>query len=361
MIMTGIENLQTMIEANSAFVITDIKNRRYFTGMETSNGVLVVTKNEAVFMTDFRYITAAKSKIQKPIEVCLLSGTHAESVCKYFKERFSDIKKVYFEAGKLSYIQAKAYIDILPGVEFLNGDSMIFGLRQTKTEEEIGYIIEAQKITDKSFLYISDYIASNWKRGITEKQIAFELEFDMRRNGSGEMPFSIIVASGKNGALPHAVPSDKVIEPGDFITIDYGSSYCGYVSDMTRTVAVEYVTEEQAKVYNIVLEAQLKSIANIKAGITGREADSIARKIISDSGYGDFFGHSLGHSVGLEVHETPNFSQSYDKVICENSVMSVEPGIYIEEKFGVRIEDLVVVKNDGVVDITSSEKKLLIL
>ena len=359
--MSRIEKLQALLNEKSAFIIVDSKNRRYFTGMETSNGVLVVTKELSVFMTDFRYITAAKTNIKKPTDVVLLSGSHSESVKKFFEEKRLDIKTVYFESGRLSYLQAKAYIDAMPEKEFLNGDSAISSLRQTKDEKEIQYVIESQKITDKSFLYIQDFIASNWKKGITEKQIAFELEFDMRRNGSGEMPFSIIVASGANGALPHAVPSDKVIEAGDFITIDYGSSFNGYVSDMTRTVAVGHVSEEQEKVYNIVLEAQMKAIAGIKAGITGKEADSIARDVITEAGYGEYFGHSLGHGVGVEVHEAPNFSQMFEKNICENSIMSVEPGIYMEGKFGVRIEDLVVVKNDGVIDITASDKKLIIL
>ena len=359
--MSRIEKLQALLNEKSAFIIVDSKNRRYFTGMETSNGVLVVTKELSVFMTDFRYITAAKTNIKKPTDVVLLSGSHSESVKKFFEEKRLDIKTVYFESGRLSYLQAKAYIDAMPEKEFLNGDSAISSLRQTKDEKEIQYVIEAQKITDKSFLYIQDFIASNWKKGITEKQIAFELEFDMRRNGSGEMPFSIIVASGANGALPHAVPSDKVIEAGDFITIDYGSSFNGYVSDMTRTVAVGHVSEEQEKVYNIVLEAQMKAIAGIKAGITGKEADSIAREVITEAGYGEYFGQSLGHGVGVEVHEAPNFSQMFEKNICENSIMSVEPGIYMEGKFGVRIEDLVVVKNDGVIDITASDKKLIIL
>lgn len=143
--------------------------------------------------------------------------------------------------------------------------------------------------------------------------------------------------------------------------MDYGSSFNGYVSDMTRTVAVGHISEEQEKVYNIVLEAQMKAIAGIKAGITGKEADSIARDVIAAAGYGEYFGHSLGHGVGVEVHEAPNFSQAFEKTICENSIMSVEPGIYMEGKFGVRIEDLVVVKNDGVIDITNSEKALTIL
>lgn len=359
--MSRIAKLQELLNDSSAFVIVDSKNRRYFTGMETSNGVLVVTRSLSVFMTDFRYITAAKAKIQKPTEVALLPASHSESVRRFFEEKGLEIKTVYFESGRLSYLQAKAYIDAMPDVEFLNGDPAISGLRQAKNEEEILCVREAQKITDNSFLYIKDFIASNWKKGITEKQIAFELEFHMRRNGSGEMPFSIIVASGANGALPHAVPSDKVIEAGDFITMDYGSSFNGYVSDMTRTVAVGHVSEEQEKVYNIVLEAQLKAIAGIKAGITGKEADSLARDVIAAAGYGDYFGHSLGHGVGVEVHEAPNFSQAFDRPICENSIMSVEPGIYLEGKFGVRIEDLVVVNKDGVTDITASEKKLFIL
>lgn len=359
--MKSIKNLQSRIDERSAFIIVDPKNRRYFTGMNTSNGVIVVTKDFAVFFTDFRYITAAKASVGKPFEVGLLPGSHAESVKQLFGEKGFVPKTVYFEADKLSYIQAKAFIDALPGVEFVNGEGVISGLRQAKTEEELGYIKEAQRITDKAFLYIQDYIRSSWKKGITEKQIAFELEFFMRRNGSGEMPFQVIAASGVNGACPHAVPSDKTICEGDFITMDYGSSCNGYASDMTRTVAVGYITEEQEKVYNIVAEAQRAGLDNIKAGITGREADALARDFIEKAGYGEYFGHSLGHGVGLDVHEAPNFSKFYEKMICENSVMSVEPGIYIEGKFGVRIEDLVIVRKDRAEDITGSDSRLIVL
>lgn len=354
-----IEKLKNTLDKNTAVLIVDPANRRYYTGMNTSNGYIVATAEKACFFTDFRYITAAKNKVYKNVSVGLIEKRMAETIKEYLAGL--DIKTVIFEENYLSFAIADGLKKALPEYEFVGGQKKISSFREIKTVDEINAIKAAQKITDDSFLFICDYIRSNKNKGITEKDIALELEFDMRRKGSGAMPFSIIVASGPNSALPHAVPSDRVIGEGDFVTMDYGSSFGGYCSDMTRTIAVGHVTDEMKKIYDTVLEAQMTAINGIKAGITGKEADALARDVITAAGYGEYFGHSLGHSVGLEVHESPNFSQGYLEAIPANTVLSVEPGIYIENFCGVRIEDLVVVKEDGVEDITGSDKSLIIL
>ena len=354
-----IEKLKNSLDKNTAALIVDPANRRYYTGMNTSNGYIVATADKACFFTDFRYITAAKNKVYKNVSVALIEKRMGETIKEYLAGL--GIKTVLFEENYLSYAMADGVKQALPEYEFKGGQKLISSFREIKTADEIAATVEAQKITDASFLHICDYIHENKNKGITEKDIALELEFDMRKKGSGAMPFSIIVASGENSALPHAVPSDRQIREGDFVTMDYGSTFGGYCSDMTRTIAVCHVTDEMKKIYDTVLEAQLTAIKGIKAGIIGKDADSLARDVIVNTGYGQYFGHSLGHSVGLEVHESPNFSQGYLNPIPENAILSVEPGIYIEGFCGVRIEDLVVVKKDGVEDITGSDKSLIIL
>lgn len=357
--MTKIEKLSAKLNRGEAIMLLRPENRRYFTGMTTSNGLLLVTNENAWFFTDFRYIIAAKSIVKSPIEVALFEGGHSATVKKTIESLPYKIERIYFEDTYLSYAAAKAFIDNIPNVEFVAGEALVSILRKEKTEEEIAVIKEAQNITDAAFSDILDYIASNKNKGITEKDIAFELEFNMRRRGACGLAFETIVASGINGACCHAVPSDKQIASGEMITMDFGACFDGYMSDMTRTVAVGEISEDKEKIYNIVLEAQLNAINNIKAGLTGKQCDAFARDVITNAGYGNDFGHSLGHGVGLEVHEGPNFSAMNEGIINVNAIMSVEPGIYLENNCGVRIEDLVVVKEDGVIDLTQSPKQLI--
>jgi len=357
--MTRIEKLQKKLTKGEAILLLRPENRRYFTGMYTSNGVLLVSFDSAWFYTDFRYIYAAKSKIPSEIKVEMLDGGHAQSVKKTVDSLEYKIEKIYFEDSYLSYSAAKGFMDKLVGIEFCDGEDLVTALRREKTQDEIDATVQAQKITDDSFTYILDYISSNKKKGITEKDIAFELEFAMRKRGASGLAFETIIASGVNGACCHAVPSDKQIVEGEMITMDFGACYADYMSDMTRTVAVGDISEEKEKIYNIVLDAQLNALKNIKAGLTGVQCDDFARDVIKKAGYGDAFGHSLGHGTGLEIHEAPNFSQSFSGTINVNSIMSVEPGIYLEYNCGVRIEDLVVVKEDGVINLTNSPKNLI--
>ena len=357
--MTRVQLLAKKLAEGEAIVLESPENRRYFTGMNTSNGMFVATCDYAAFFTDFRYITDARNRVAEGIDVQLFDGGHASTLKKAIEGR--NISKIYFEQSLLSYAQAKAFMDALPSVEFCGGEALALDLRMIKSDDEIENIKAAQRITDLGYSHMLDFIADNISKGITEKDIAFELEYFMRRNGSGVMPFDIIAASGENTSKPHAVPTDRVIREGDFVTMDFGSTFNGYCSDMTRTVAVGYVTDEMEKVYNTVAEAQQKALDNIHAGLTGVACDAFARDVIKQAGYGDYFGHSLGHSVGLQVHESPNFSPAYIKPIPAGTVMSVEPGIYLADQFGVRIEDLVIVGENGVEDITGSDKHLTVI
>lgn len=230
-------------------------------------------------------------------------------------------------------------------------------LRAVKTEEELGFIEAAQSVTDKGFEYIQTKIAE----GVTEKEIALELEFFMRRNKADGLAFNIIAVSGKNSSLPHGVPTDKPLEKGDFLTLDFGAGYKGYCSDMTRTVALGYVSEEQRLVYETVLKAQKAAIEVIREGAVCCEVDKTARDLIAAAGFGECFGHGLGHSLGIEIHEAPSCNTRDTTPMAAGTVMTVEPGIYIEGKFGVRIEDMVVVTKEGCRNLTKSPKELIIL
>jgi Xaa-Pro aminopeptidase len=357
--MSRIEILSAKLNRGEAIILLRPENRRYFTGMTTSNGLLLVTPDQAWFFTDFRYIIAAKQIVNKPIAVELFNGTHAATLKKTLETLPYKTERIYFEDTYLSFSSAKAFMEEMKDIDFAGGESLVSVLRREKTQHEINLISEAQKITDDAFTDILDYISMNKDKGITEKDIAFELEFDMRRRGAISLAFDTIIASGTNGACCHAVPSDKQVKSGELITMDFGACFEGYMSDMTRTVAIGNISEDKEKIYDIVLNAQLTAIKNIKAGMTGSQCDAFARDYIAKEGYGKDFGHSLGHGVGLEIHEGPNFAQSFSGIINVNAVMSVEPGIYIEDNCGVRIEDLVVVKEDGVDILTKSPKQLI--
>ena len=234
---------------------------------------------------------------------------------------------------------------------------MIEKLRMIKTDDEIRTIRRAAEIADEAFSHILTFI----KPGVTELEVSNELEFFMRRLGASESSFDTIVASGKRSALPHGVATGKTIENGDMVTLDFGALYDGYVSDITRTVAVGEPTEELKKIYHIVLEAQMRACSALKPGMTGKEADAVARDYIKDHGYGEAFGHSTGHGIGLEVHEGPGLSFRSDTVLKPGMVVTVEPGIYVPGLGGVRIEDDVLITEDGCELLTSSPKELIIL
>ena len=248
----------------------------------------------------------------------------------------------------------------IPECAFDDSDAVtcvIENMRMIKDKTEIAFIKEAQRLTDDAFSYILNFINLNR----TEKEIALELEYYLRKNGADGAGFNFVVVSGTNTSKPHGVPSDKKIHSGDFITMDFGACINGYRSDMTRTVAVTSVSEEQKRIYDITLQAQLVALDTIKAGLRGCDVDKVARDIIYSQGYSGCFGHGLGHSVGIEIHESPSLSPRCERILEAGVVMTVEPGIYLSEKFGVRIEDMVIIEEKGCENLTKSEKTLIIL
>lgn len=345
---------------DAAYVSFRPENRRYLTGITSSNGMVLICREKQVFYTDFRYITMARKDIRVGYDVELLSKSFADTLSADLPE---GVKKVYFEDGYLTYAEYRAFEKTLSDrFELIGDEKVLSDLRIVKSEEEIEKIKVAQSFTDKAFSHICAFIAANWKNGdLTEKRIATEIDYAMKCAGAANPSFDTIVASGENGAKPHAVPSDRVIRDGDLITMDFGSIYDGYCSDMTRTVGVGSVSDHQKEIYNIVLSAQLKALDELHAGMIGKEIDGIARKVISDAGYGDAFGHSLGHGLGLMIHESPNFAPKFEGEIPVGAVMSVEPGIYLADDCGVRIEDIVVMTADGCINLTHSPKELILL
>ncbi len=356
MITERIKKIQNKLDCSEAMLITSDCNRFYFTGLKSSAGTVVITKTNSYLLIDFRYIEKAKSVV-KSCKILLSQRLDSE-----IKEILTNdgIKKLYVEAFNLSISQFEAYKNTFDGVEVSNSDEMnryIEKLRSVKTEQEIEYIKKAQDFTDRTFSYILERIEA----GRTEKDIMLDMEFFMRKIGSEGISFDTIVVSGKKSSMPHGVPSDKVIEKGDFITMDFGSVYNGYRSDMTRTVAVGHVSDEQKHIYDTVLRAQLTALDAVKAGVVCKDIDKIARDIIYNEGYEGCFGHGLGHSVGIEIHESPNFNMRDETILQEGTIMTVEPGIYVENFCGVRIEDMVVATKDGCINLTHSKKDLIIL
>lgn len=356
MIKERVLKVQNLLNDNEAALISSIPNRFYLTGFETSDGFVVITKNYAVFLVDFRYIEKAKEIITS-MEVKQLEKADKD-ILKVLNSQ--NVKSLYVEAEALSVTDFNGYKDAFSNITFSTEnviDKALKDMRAVKSEEELEYIKKAQELTDKTF----DYILSKIKVGKTEKEIMLDMEFFMRSLGSEGVSFDFIVVSGKNSSLPHGVPTDKKIEDGDFLTMDFGAVVNGYRSDMTRTVAVGYVTNEQKEIYNTVLKAQTEAIKAVKAGECCKAVDKVARDIIYNAGYEGCFGHGLGHSVGIEIHEAPAFNTRCETILKEGTIMTVEPGIYIENKYGVRIEDMVYVTKDGCINLTKSPKELIIL
>lgn len=358
MVFMMIKKLQNHIKSANydAALIMSQENRFYFTGFNSSYGLLLVTADDALLLTDGRYIEAAQNKVSDcRVELHDLS----KSQLKEFFDRYG-AKTVAVEGGRITVLDLANFITALPGFELISDgslDNAINLLRSIKDEQEIEKIVAAQRIAEKGFDHICNFI----KEGKTEKEIQLELDFFMLSHGAEALSFETIAVSGANGSMPHGVPTDKPVKKGEFITLDFGAVYEGYHSDMTRTVALGNVSDEQIFVYNTVLQAQLNSIAFIKAGVTGKAADEAARSVIRNAGYGDCFGHSTGHGVGVEIHEFPNVSYTNEKPLPAGSVVTVEPGIYLPGKFGVRIEDMVRVTADGCENLTDCTKELIIL
>ena len=354
--MDRIKRLSQMLpEDIDAALITSDVNRRYYTGFASSAGALLVTRENAVLLLDSRYVEAG-TKAVTDAKVILMTD-----MAKQLNELFEEfgVKTVGIESGYMTVESLFSLRKVLKA-ELLDDprlNSIILHQRSIKSADEMEEIRAAQAITDKAFLHMLEVI----KPGLREKDLQLELDYFMLRNGATGLAFDTILAAGANGSMPHAVPGMNIVKEGDFVTMDFGAAHNGYCSDMTRTVAIGKISEEQEKVYNLVLDAQLAAIDAVKAGVPCNSIDAVARDMIYSAGYEGRFGHGLGHSLGLEIHENPRFSPLCSDLTEAGIVMSVEPGIYLDGQFGVRIEDIVMVTEDGCEVITKSEKKLITL
>ncbi|WP_273478120.1 M24 family metallopeptidase [Ignavigranum ruoffiae] len=333
--------------------VSNSKNLRYLANFTGSAGEVIITADKAYFITDFRYTEQAGQQA-KGFEIVIHKGDLYQSLADIMTK--DGIKKLAIEADELSLSLYRKVADIFPA-ELIETQNVIENIRLIKDEAELEILKEACKITDEAFDHILTFI----KPGVSEIAVANELEHFLKGKGAEGMSFDTIVASGVRSAMPHGVASEKLIEQGDIVTLDFGCYYKGYSSDITRTIAVGEVDPKLKEIYQIVLDAHLKVIAEAKAGMTGKEIDAIARDYITEKGYGEYFGHSTGHGLGLDVHEQPAVSVRGENVILENMVITDEPGIYIAGLGGVRIEDDLIIHKDGVESINRSAKELIIL
>ena len=344
-------------ETKSAALIMSEENVSYFTSFHSSNGYLVVTKEKSFFLTDSRYIEAAQNKIKCCDEILLMKSMQADLSALIGKLGVSELKLESSRVTVSRYNEIKDMLSDVPVTCDGSLDKAINEIRVIKSRDQVDKIIKAQRISEKAFEHILGFIDDTK----TEKEIALELEYFMLRNGADALSFDTIAVSGKNSSLPHGVPSDKKIERGDFITMDYGTVVDFYHSDMTRTVAYGEVSSKQAEVYETVLKAQLAGVEALKPGIACRDIDAVSRNIIKSAGYGEYFGHGLGHGVGVEIHEKPTLNPNSSDILTAGHIVTVEPGIYLPNEFGVRIEDMAYITDDGFINLTSCEKKLIVL
>ena len=338
-------------------LLTCEANRFYASGFHSTgtDGVALVTREGNFYFTDSRYIEAAHNKVQDA-EIAMTDAAHPYVDLINAAMEKTHVQKLGFEDAYMTVADYRHYSEKLH-CQMVPATELLISLRQSKDEEEIQRMIAAQRIAEAAL----DQIVKEIKPGVTEKEIAARLQYLMLHYGAENMSFDPIVVSGPNGSLPHGVPSEKAIQAGEFVTMDFGCIKNGYCSDMTRTVAVGSVTDEMKTVYETVLKAQLAGIAKARAGVTGRDIDATARKVIEDAGYGKYFGHSFGHSLGVEIHEAPNAAPMNDQPMPCGAVISAEPGIYLPGKLGVRIEDVIILGEDGCEDITLAPKELIIL
>lgn len=319
----------------------------YLTGLSGEDCALLITSDKKYIITDARYETAM-SVLSPEFELVVIFD-----YIDYIKERKP--KKMGIQDGSMTLSMYKDLLSAMPEEDLIPATGLMEELRIIKEAEELEILAKAEAIGDAAFKDIVKFI----KPGMTEKRIATELEYYMKLHGAEALSFSTISVSGINSSKPHGIPSDKVVENGELLTLDFGCKYMGYCSDMTRTLAIGKISDEMRDVYNIVFEAQLNACEKIRAGMHVKDGDALARDIIVKYGYGDFFGHGLGHGVGLEIHEDPYLSFRGKHILQENMAVTIEPGIYLPGKFGVRIEDLVFITENRIKNVTGSPKELI--
>ncbi|MEN8907645.1 MAG: aminopeptidase P family protein [Clostridiales bacterium] len=337
-----------------SILISKFENYSYFSGFTGSYAYLLVTKDINYLFTDFRYFEQAL--LEAP-ECELVKVNNDFYDCLRDRLNSHNVKRIVFEGNTMTYTDYDEIKKHIFDIDVVSAKNDIDDIRMIKDKKEIEKIKKAVEIADLTFNHILEYIKPN----ISEKDIAAEMEYFMKKNGATKESFQTIVASGYRSSMPHGIASDKIIEKGEAILLDFGAVYEGYCSDMTRTVFLGNPKDDMLKIYTIVLEAQNKAIEFIRDGVLGIEVDLVARKVISDAGYEKCFGHGLGHGVGLEIHEGPKVSPSGKNTLLKNMVTTIEPGIYLSGNFGVRIEDIVVVEDKKSKILTGSTKEIIIL
>lgn len=353
-----INNLRAGLPEKTAALVTNEENIGYFTGFFHSEGAFLLTENRAVLLVDFRYIEAAQKKAQGCEVICFKRLN--DSLLEILKSE--GVFALSFEAERLSYRRAFMLRERLEkeNITLIDDSSLdrkIEELRIIKDESELEKLQTAQNIAERAYNELLNFI----RPGVTERELSARLEYLMKTYGAEDISFSLITVTGKKTSLPHGVPSDCEVRRGDFFTCDFGAMYEGYHSDTTRTVAVGEASDEMKKIYATVLEAQLAALEKIKPGVKCSDVDKTARDIITEAGYGEYFGHSTGHGVGIEIHEAPAVSSRCDTILRPGMVITDEPGIYLPDKFGVRIEDMLCVTEDGYRNFVNLTKDLLVV
>lgn len=353
--MNHLEHIAAHLDELDAILLTGEANCYYATGF-MGEGIALVTRRGSWYFTDSRYTEAADKAIGDAAVIREVSREKPFSALINEALAEAGAEKAGFEEQRMTVAEHAVYSEKLH-CTLTPASSLMTELRGSKDEEELSCMTAAQRIAEGAL----EKILKEIRPGMTEKEIAARLNYLMVSAGAEKTSFDTIVASGPNGSMPHAVPGMRKVREGDFITMDFGCVYKGYCSDMTRTVALGRPSDEMRNVYDIVLQAQLAGIAAAKAGVTGAVIDGAARKVIQDAGYGVYFGHSFGHSLGIDIHEAPNAAPGNDKPMPDGAVVSAEPGIYLPGKFGVRIEDVMILRPDGAQVITKAPKALLVL
>lgn len=340
--------------ATGAVLVTKRVNYMYMSGFTGTSAILYISESRAVLLTDFRYVEQATSQAPD-FEIIQYAGSAYDKLNNLIES--DGIQRIFFEDSHLTFYEYEEYAAKLKVKGFAPLGKIIEKLRRIKDKSEIKIIKEAVDIADKVFLHILPFI----KPGVREIELAAEMEHHMRRLGASGPSFDTIIASGHRASMPHGVASDKKIEAGDVITMDFGAIYKGYCSDITRTVFLDNPDKELARIYKIVLDANRKGLEAVRSGVSGRDVDALVRKFIAEEGFADNFGHGLGHGVGLEIHEEPSLSMREDLILEDGMVVTVEPGIYVPGLGGVRIEDMVVVNGVKADILTKASKELFVL
>ena len=355
--MTTLERFRAELKNTDAdgAIISSGLNIRYLCGFDYTDGYLVILPDSAYLLADFRYIEAARAAVDD-FEIVLPEDTMLSEINHLIKKH--GVSTVAIEDGSVTLADFSKMREALDGITLSTGATEILReLRTVKTEQELNIIARAQTVTDAAFEHILGFITPDR----TELEVALELEFFMRSHGAEALAFDTIAVSGASSSLPHGVPADKKLSRG-FLTMDFGARVDGYCSDMTRTVVIGKADSDMKRVYNTVLSAQTAALEAIHEGVGCKAADRIARDVIEAAGYEKCFGHSLGHGVGMYIHESPSLSPKAkeDSVLRRGNVVTVEPGIYIEGKYGCRIEDMIAIGHDGkIINFTKSPKELI--